>query len=207
MATTNQEPPAKRQKFTSGYFEPPVSNEEVLAEITVSFDAPPNPHNTHDTHSPKDDEDDKMARTRGTLSRKTTNQRERPKRQSRPKRESPVMDDEFAPAEIKVSPSASKGRIVAKRSQLDVPAKTKSSAKSSAPPAAKKAKAASRSKKWEPDNVTQNSRSPLVDVDLRVGSYPPWHDPLLRMLTRTCRLCSYSPPPGTASRPRTNRIF
>lgn len=197
MASTSKALPASSQKSTSTLSESPGSNYEALAEITVSINAPSNPHNPH---SPNEDNDDKMARTRGALNRKTTNQRERSKRQPRAKKDSPISD-EFAETEIKVSPSASKGRTAAKRSQLAMPAKTNASA----PPAAKKARVASRSKKWEPDNVTQNPRSPLVDADLRVGFLTPHVEMLLRLLTRTYRPCFSSPPPGTASHPRTNR--
>lgn len=114
-----------------------------------------------------------MARTRGTLSRDTlsrdtTSQRRRPRRQPHVRHEPTVdADQPLDDTEIRVSSTASNGRTAAKRSQLQAP----SHATASNPPAAKKARVrvASRSKKWEPANITQSSRSPLVDTDLRVG--------------------------------------
>lgn len=163
MATSNQLPPASSQKSTSGLSDPPDSNEVVLDEITVNLNAP---SDSHQPPSPHDD--DTMVRSRGALSRNMTSQRERPKRQARTRKEPTVDADKLLDeTEIRVSSTASGRRTAAKRSQLEVP----SHATASNPPAAKKAKVASRSKKWEPANITQNSRSPLVDADLRVGVY------------------------------------
>lgn len=70
-------------------------------------------------------------------------------------------DDEIA-AEIHVSPIATRRRVPSKRSQL-----SDSKPTNSRQPAAKRPKTNTR--KWEPDYVTQSSKSPLVGRDLRVG--------------------------------------
>lgn len=82
----------------------------------------------------------------------------------------PSNDDEIA-AEIHVSSNSTRQRVPSKRSQI-----SESKPTASRQPAAKRPK--TNSKKWEPNHVTQSSKSPLVGRDLRVGF----------LLFRTCEL-------------------
>ncbi|KAK7731756.1 hypothetical protein SLS53_008700 [Cytospora paraplurivora] len=74
--------------------------------------------------------------------------------------ESSSNDDDKVVAEIHVSPKATRRRVPSKRGQL-----SSSKPTSSRQPAAKRPK--TKINKWEPNYVTQNSKSPLVGRDLR----------------------------------------
>lgn len=174
MVATHKYLQASSQR-SSAFSDPPDSNDEVCCEeITVNLDPPTKPHSSHSSNG-----DDNMPRTRGSRGRRTAKQRPTP-----PAKQS--SDDELA-KEIKVSPSTDwKASVPAKRGKLlisneagdvDDDGDGNDDGMDDSPPAKKVKVLNSRSKKWDPENVTQNIRSPLVNVDLRVSKK--WHCPSL----------------------------
>lgn len=166
------------EQSTSDLSDPPESADEPAAEIVVRFTRQSTPQNRPSTNTDTLTGDDQTAENNKTeensgnqdmapaIEAMAINQpAPRPKRPRRPSRRAAAAsesDDELS-AEVKVAPSTGKRRVPAKRTQLDNPTK---------PPAVKKIRLIHRRpSKWDPDNVTQSSRSPLVDVDLRV-SFP-----------------------------------
>lgn len=183
MATSYKAPPVSSQQSTSGLSEPPDTNYDAVDEIVVNVP-------TTTLHSQDSPSNNKMApRTRRSLNQQSQGQ-QRPKRNVRSKMLS-ISGDELA-MEIEVAPSISNSRVAAKRSQLDNPTKA-----NGANPPTKKLKVTSRSKKWDPDYVTQSTRSPLAKADLRVGCFVIAFLSVSHWLTHACRLYSYSPLPGT----------
>lgn len=201
MPATKDSLPAKSRESISA---PALSKNvaEIMDEITVSFGPP----TTHDSQSPTrgdnnshgevDNDSDKesnikMARTRGAVAREPQDHPVLSTRQRRSKN-GPTADDELNESKITDPHPVSKSRATSKRSQSKMSANS-----TTAGPAAKKTKVGSRSKKWEPENVTQNPRSPLVDADLRVG-LSPLRFGRLYLLTFTLRRCYYNQLPGIA---------
>lgn len=73
-----------------------------------------------------------------------------------------VNDEDKLAVEINVSPRPTRQRVPSRKRQL-----SDSKPTASRRPAGKRPKA--NTKKWEPDYVTQDSKSPLVGRDLRVS--------------------------------------
>lgn len=184
MATAYRAPPVSSQQSTSGLSEPPDSNDEVIDEIVVDTLASTNLHNQDPPSS-----DNMAPRARRSGNQQPRGQ-QRPKRNVRSRKLS-LSGDELA-MEIEVAPPVNKSRTAVKRSQVDNPTKA-----NGANPPAKKLKVTSRSKKWDPDYVTQSTRSPLAKVDLRVSPLVIAPLSLAQLLTCPHRLYYSSPLPGT----------
>lgn len=167
MAVQVDELPTSSQ-ISSVLSDPPLSENEGLGEITVEL------HTTtiSPSQSTQPQHDDlniaNMPPKRSQLSAQPTRQSQRQSKR-KPAYRADSSEDELG-KEIHVSPSVGKSIVPAKRGRSS--ATTKPAPK----PAAKKTKTAvdRKVKKWEPDFVTQNSKSPLVTngVDLRVSHLP-----------------------------------
>lgn len=169
MAVQLDELPASSQ-LSSLLSEPPLSENEDLGEITVELNtttiSPSQSTQSHDDNQ-----------NTNSMPAKQPQPGAQPKRQSQRQSKKKTLyraessEDELG-KEIHVSPSVSKSTVPAKRNRPS------STTKPAPKPAAKKAKPAvdRKVKKWEPDFVTQNMKSPLVTngVDLRV-SFPQHH--------------------------------
>lgn len=164
MAVQLDELPASSQ-LSSVLSEPPLSENEDLGEITVELNT--TTISPSQSSQPRHNNQDTT-----TMPSKQSQSGAQPKRQSqRQSRRKPLYraessEDELG-KEIHVSSSVSKSTIPAKRNRSN------STTKPAPRPAAKKSKPAvdRKVKKWEPDFVTQNMKSPLVTngVDLRVS--------------------------------------
>lgn len=151
--------PASSQLSTSDLSEPPnIKDDEEFGEIHVKFTTSPTPTQQSQESAAEDSiavlpEVDSPALSRPKRSTRAT----RPTRYNE-------SDDEIS-AQVKVLPEASKKRVPAKRSN---PNGATNAATKKPPP--KRARPAPRAKKskWDPKFVTENEKSPLVNVDLRV---------------------------------------
>lgn len=165
MAVQVDELPASSQ-LSSVLSDPPLSENEGLGEITVEL------HTTtispsQSTQPHHDDPDTtNMPSKRSQSGAQPTRQSARQSKR-KPAYRADSSEDELG-KEIHVSPSVSKSVVPAKRGRSN------GTTKPAPRPAAKKTKTAvdRKAKKWEPDFVTTNSKSPLVtnSVDLRVSS-------------------------------------
>lgn len=144
MATDFKDLPPGSQQSTSDLSEPPEFTDDEMREIAVKM-------------SPMSRRESECALVDG---QPEMNGEEAPPRKPSGNIESPADNDEIV-AEIHVSPRATRNRVPSKRSQLPDSKPT-----ASRQPAAKRPK--TNTKKWEPNYVTQNSKSPLVGKDLRV---------------------------------------
>lgn len=168
MDAQHHELPASSQ-LSSVLSDPPPSDNEELGEITVDLNSTtisplPRPC-TISTN---------MAPSKNTTPKAETPLKRQPRRQTRKPvyKQSESSGDELA-NEVQVSPLASKAEVSARRSRPNSTTSTKSAMpKTCSRPAATRTKAAPvrGSKRWEPEFVTQNTKSPLVTghVDLRV---------------------------------------
>lgn len=147
MATNVQDLPPGSQQSTSELSDPPEFTDDEMREIVVRLSPATRRHSSDASASDQ-------LETNGT---------EAPPQPSGGI-ESSSNDNEIA-AEIRVSSKATRRRVPSKRSLL-----SNSKPTTSRQPAAKKPKTST--KKWEPNYVTQNSKSPLAGRDLRV-SFPP----------------------------------
>ncbi|KUI71663.1 hypothetical protein VM1G_06985 [Cytospora mali] len=142
MDTDLKDLPPGSQPSTSELSDPPDFSDEEMREITVNM-APVTRRQSGYTptkNQPETDGNEASIQASGDM-------------------ETVSNDDEIA-AEIHVSPRATRRKVPSKRSQLH-----NSTPIASRQPAAKRVK--TNTKKWEPNYVTQNSRSPLVSRDLR----------------------------------------
>lgn len=167
MAVQFDELPASSQ-LSSILSEPPASDNEDLGEITVESDTTTisSSHNLQPQHENQDiaDMPSKLPQSDAQPKRQSQRQSKR-----KPLYRAQSSEDQLG-KEIHVSPSVSKNTVPAKRSRPS------STTKPAPKPPAKKAKPAidRKLKKWEPDFVIQNVKSPLVTngVDLRVSFLP-----------------------------------
>lgn len=158
--------PASSQ-LSSVLTDPPPSENEDLGEITVELNTTSiSPSQSSQTYTTKNTND--MPSTIQKPGSQPTRQSQRQSKR-RPLYRAGSSEDELG-GEIQVSPSVSKSAVPAKRNR------SSSTAKPTPKPAAKRNKPAvdRKVKKWEPDFVTQNMKSPLVTngVDLRVRFHP-----------------------------------
>lgn len=148
------------QQSNSELSDPPDITDEDMGEILVKPVTPPTPIH----HSQESDIDDNMA-SQHKNSRKPTSHTKQSTRNAH--HVDPCVSKDEISAEISVSSKASKKRVPAKRSNVNNNNNTKANTTNQP---AKKAKRTARPKnsKWDPKYVTENERSPLVNVDLRV---------------------------------------
>ncbi|KUI52666.1 hypothetical protein VP1G_00090 [Cytospora mali] len=134
--------PPGSQPSTSELSDPPDFSDEEMREITVNMTPVTRRQSgyTPTKNQPETDGNEASIKASGDM-------------------ESVSNDDEIE-AEIHVSPIVTRRKVPSKRSQLH-----NSKSITSRQPAAKRVK--TNTKKWEPNYVTQNSRSPLVSRDLR----------------------------------------
>lgn len=158
--------PASSQ-LSSILSDPPPSDHEDLGEITVELNTTSiSPTQSLQTYTTK-----QTTNMPSKTSVSGTQTRRQSQRQSSRKAlyRAESSEDELG-GEIQVSTASSKSAVPAKRNRSN------STTKSSSRPAAKRTKPVvdRKLKKWEPDFVTQNVKSPLVTngVDLRVSSHP-----------------------------------
>lgn len=189
--------PPGSQLSTSDLSEPPnIKDDEEYKEIHVKFTTPP----TSIPSRPELAAENSIA----VLPEDDPSSSSRPRRATRNVR--PVRysanDDEIA-AEAEVSLEATKKRVPAKRSNTNGSVDTVTKK-----PAAKRAKPTPRAKKskWDPKYVTENERSPLANVDLRVRANTPVCS-AIPTANYIRSLCCCSPRLGIALRLRTSKKF
>lgn len=166
MAFPQDELPASSQLSSVLSDPPPLDNEE-LGEITVDLStatiSPPNRISSKDSS--------KMPPKKPATSTDVGVQPRRGLRQRRSVYHIGSSEDELR-GDTPVSPCASRTTISAKRNRVDR-IDSKPTYKPTPKPAAKKTKQTLMrgAKRWEPEFVTQNEKSPLVtgSVDLRVS--------------------------------------
>lgn len=178
VRTPSNTMPQGSQQSTSGLSDPPDSNDEAFGEITVIINTPTpaSPTATISTGAAPGEPDNSINNSDSTMPpKKGKPAAAQPQRKSsRTKRPSRRVlndsEDELA-VEVPVSPTTSKRKGSGKRRSIDDANQDEDEGETNgarAPPA-KKPRVIGRTKKWNPDNVTQNEKSPLVNVDLRVS--------------------------------------
>lgn len=161
--------PSGSQVSSSELSDPPnIRSDEEYREIEVKFAMPPTPI----PHSQESTADDSIA-VLPADNNSSSSRSKRSTRNHRPVRYSESNDELDAAAEETLETSHK--RAQAKRSNTsDSP----DSAAKNPPPKRARPTPRTRKSKWDPKYVTENEKSPLVNIDLRVSITPQRFFPL-----------------------------